>query len=239
MKANLLNGVSEDTVLYRYYSLNRFRELVSDKELVLVRPSMWPDPFEDFLSRTETSLSGEKVQFDLTKEYVGQCWTVAEECDGLWRNYCGLDNGVRISTTAGKLLSAIWDHNDKYASLHTFVGGVKYLSDTEIKASLKGCLVYGHDLTDPNGTGIAQTLLVKRTEFAYEREVRALATQNDTEYKIKKFGIDPVVFIDEVMYSPQLSIVIQKAIQSILGSVGMPQSKISRSSLYDPWSLKL
>lgn len=239
MQNNLLNGIGPDTVLYRFIKRKRCCELFSKKHLVLVRPSIWEDPFEDFLSKTTFVVDGERGGFNLTKGFVGQCWTTKPECDGLWRNYCGLKNGVRISTTAGKLIDAVWDHADKYAHLRTFVGAVQYLSDDDIKRSLTGCANYGHELTSPDGKGVAATLLVKRNEFAYENEVRVLATESDINRQTKITKIDPVSFIDTILFSPSMPQDRVDRLRIYLESCGVASKAISRSTLYDPWTLHL
>lgn len=142
------------------------------------RPRLWQDPFEHFLSKTVFIRNGHPIGFDLTNDFLGQCWTLREQCDGLWRNYCGssLSAGVRIETTAGKLLQAIWNSRGECASLQAFVRKVVYLDDEELKAVLQGCGKYGHWLTSRNGNGRAKALLMKRTEFSYEHEARALVS---------------------------------------------------------------
>lgn len=241
--ANLLNNLEPSTRLFRFLPTCRLLQLVLERQFMLARPSKWADPFENFLSKTTFVLNGESIGFNLTDDFFGQCWTLREECDGLWRNYCGknLDSGVRIETTAEKLLRAIWNGRDRFASLRTFVGKVVYLDDEELKGVLQGCMGYGHWLTSPNGDGMAQTLLMKRTEFEYEHEVRALVSDPDHADDHKPIPIKPNDFIDSVMFAPKVADKQQEECIDHLVAAGFDQSKIlvARSTLYDPWRLEI
>lgn len=239
--ANLLNGLEPSTRLFRFLSTCPFLILLSDRQVELVRPNRWQDPFENFLSKTTFVQGGKAIGFNLTNDFFGQCWTLREECDGLWRNYCGkkLDDGVRIETTAEKLLRAIWSGRDKHASLRTFVGQVRYFGDDDLKLALQGCLGYGHWLTSPNGDGMAQALLIKRTEFAYEHEVRALVSDPDCTGSFKPFPITPSEFIDSVLFAPKMDAARRADLTDRLLAAGFDRGKIARSTLYDPWRLVL
>lgn len=236
---NVLNDLAPAAPLYRFVKVGRLEQLISDQRLVLVRPRLWEDPFEDFLSKTTVIRGGDRIGFGLTRDFVGQCWTLNAECDGMWRNYCGLDNGVRIQTTAAKLVRTIWDYSDRFADLRTFVGRVQYLDDDQIKSMLRGSVDYGHPITDPSGVGMVQTLLVKRREFAYEHEVRALACEPDQAKDHREFSIDPLGLIEGMMFSPKMEDAMYQTHRDWLIARGFPGAAISKSKLYEPWHLEL
>jgi hypothetical protein len=236
---NLLEPLAPDTRLFRFIRSRRFLELLSSRRIVLCRPRLWDDPFENFLSKTTVEDDGDTVGFNLTNDFFGQCWTLQSECDGLWRNYCALEDGVRIETTAGKLIRAIWNTADRFASLRTFVGKVDYLEDDQLRDMLQGCLEYGHWLTDSTGKGMARVLLVKRIEFAYDHEVRALISEPDHTDDIKAFPIVPKDFIDTVMFAPKMNDTRYTECIDQLRAASFPDSRVSRSELYDPWILQM
>ena len=238
---NLLNGLCPETRLFRFMTTKNFLHLLDTKQLTLRRPRLWQDPFEDFLSKTTIVRDDSTIGFDLTKDYFGQCWTKREECDGLWRNYAGQDlaEAVRIETTAADLLAALWNRKGKYASLWTFVGTVEYLDDATLKDRLMGCLEYGHPLSSSDGRGVASTLLIKRTEFSYEHEVRALVSDPSEAADLKSVTIDLATFIKSVRFAPNMSTLAQDALTQHLLTCGVPKHLVSRSSLYDPWTLTL
>ena len=236
---NLLNGLAPDERLFRFMRTDRFLDLVTREVLVLRKPNKWDDPFEDFLSKTRAIVDGQPIGFDLTKGFFGQCWTTREECDGFWRNYCSLNDGVRIETTVGKLIRSIWDSSNRFRHLQRFVGRVEYLAEEELKARYAGCLDYGHELTDQSNRGCAQTLLIKRTEFSYEHEVRVLADDRDTDSDVREFPIRPRDLVDSIMFAPKMHTAQCEALTDWLVKHGFERHAISRSKLYDPWTLIL
>ena len=48
---NLADG-DLDQKVYRIYGLDRFKALLSSRQDALINPSMWDDPFENFLLET-------------------------------------------------------------------------------------------------------------------------------------------------------------------------------------------
>lgn len=236
---NLLNGLLPNDRLYRFMRTDRLLDLVVNEILVLCKPHKWEDPFEDFLSKMNLINDGQSIDFDLTKGFFGQCWTTREECDGFWRNYCSLNDGVRIETTAGKLIRSIWDSSNRFRHQQRFVGRVEYLAEDELKARYPGCHEYGHPLTDPSNQGCAQTLLIKRTEFLYENEVRVLADDPDTPGDFREFPIQVREFIDSIMFAPKMHPSRCDALTDWLVKQGIEHRVITRSILYDPWTLTL
>ena len=114
MIKNILNGLSPDTKIYRVVNVDRFFELIEERKLILVKPHKWDDPFENLLSKTiAINSKGERIGFSITNDFFGQCWTLRKECDGIWRNYASLNNGVRLETTVRKLLSVLFNYESK------------------------------------------------------------------------------------------------------------------------------
>ncbi len=234
---NLLNGLGPDTRIFRYTGVDSFFDMIADRHLLLRKPHLWDDPSENILRKTRVRHNDRSIGFNLTNDFFGQCWTLSEECDGFWRNYCSLSAGVCFGTTAGKLIHAVWDETNRFRHLQCFVGKVRYLTDDELDGELQGCFQYGHWLTDPSGQGCAQALLWKRTAFAWEREVRVLASNSATNLDCDTHVIDPVEFIDCVVFAPKMDDAQCDSHTDRLISMGFAKSTISRSTLYDPRTL--
>ena len=84
MNEQLLNGVTPDTRLYRVFPLARALDLLKSNELVLVRPSMWEDPFENLiLNGTVTTPEGPAGVETIRDGWYGQCWTTRDESDAM------------------------------------------------------------------------------------------------------------------------------------------------------------
>jgi hypothetical protein len=77
--------------IYRIYALDRFRALLASKQDVVVNPTKWDDPFEDFfLERTEVAdhASGGTIPLrNLAGDWYGQCWSLNKDTDAMWRIY--------------------------------------------------------------------------------------------------------------------------------------------------------
>jgi hypothetical protein len=79
-----------DAPIYRLFPFRRFEQVMRDRELVLVKPTMWVnDPFENFLLQAEaTIITGEGVSLSsLRDKLYGQCWMLCEESDAMWQIY--------------------------------------------------------------------------------------------------------------------------------------------------------
>ena len=61
------------------------KELIKNRELVLVNPEKWDDPFENFfLKGNAVDNNGNNVDFSNLREmWYGQCWTKNEDTDAL------------------------------------------------------------------------------------------------------------------------------------------------------------
>lgn len=118
-----------DKPIYRIMPINRFLQLLEEKKLTLVKPKKWDDPFENALLNSvfETS-NGELGEFSAKNSIYGQCWTFHRETDAMWRIYSHDKDGVRVSTTPRKLLTALQTAESTFHELRCFIGKVSYLS---------------------------------------------------------------------------------------------------------------
>lgn len=205
---NILNGLSYDTPIYRIFNFDRFEQLMKTNELILVNPDMWDDPFENFYLKADAFMGDEKVSLEsLRKEWFGQCWTLNEDTDAMWRIYSPQKNGVRLKTTVGKLFRAVIDQQGIFADFGSFIGKVEYLSKEEIQKYHKQ--TFSETMLGGQGTGFAEMLLRKRKAFEHEVEVRVLASLSseylheyeDGLYQVK---IDFESMFDEICLDPRL-----------------------------------
>lgn len=112
-----------DMPIYRVFSAKRFRETFRDRKLALVRAKLWDDPFENFLYqvRCVCAQTGQPISIEsLRRRLYGQCWTLLQESDAMWRIYAPRKNGVMVRTTIRKLINAIYNPCDRFASLKYF-----------------------------------------------------------------------------------------------------------------------
>lgn len=179
------------------------------------------------------------MKIDLSEvhdSWYGQCWTLTEESDGLWRTYTNNRQirAVKVSTTVEKLFSNFYDDNDEFKILHYFIGKVRYEPQDAILSFLK------ENQSDImlNSDNILQaiTLLIKRLEFLYEDEVRLIySTEANGQAlpKIHEYTIDPNNVFDQVVMDPWTDENEAKAIAYRIRFFGY-KGDIQRSDLYAP-----
>ena len=181
------NDLSLDTKIYRAIKLDYFYDMVSGKSnswqsfLRFSKPKDWDDPCENALL---DSIYTKEKDFDSvsdisTYHFYAYCWTMKNECDGFWRNYASLDNGVIISTTVRKLLQAIIYYIPGLENTENmlFVGKVEYHDMGGLKNEIEKIF--------KKNKKYYESLLLKREEFDYEREVRVMIDTGG--YSILKF----------------------------------------------------
>jgi hypothetical protein len=123
-----------DAPIYRTYSLEYALALFKRGTNGLVHPSRWDDPFENFfLKNGAVDEAGNLVALDdVHKDLYGQCWTLKEESDAIWRIYSPTKGGVCISSTIRKLFGSFYKSKDTNASQKYFIGQVRYVTREEL-----------------------------------------------------------------------------------------------------------
>lgn len=233
--SNLLR-VEVQTPLWRVFPVSRLLEVCTTNELALVSPSRWEDPYENFLSQCTVAIGTEVGSLaSLTRGAVGQCWTRQEtESDATWRIYAPREErGIRVRVTAIDLLKTIWDENPLDANLSCFLGAVNYWPTDQIHDWVKNLKV-GDALLESSGKAIAETLLVKRNEFAHENEVRLLHFKHgvdEARETVRRFPCDPNSLIMEMMLDPRLSRTEADSLTKLIRCAGY-QGKLNHSALY-------
>ena len=207
-----LNINDIDAPIYRVFTADRFIEMFETKKLVLVKPELWDDPFDNFLLKGRYNLGGESLSFrGLVKDFYGQCWSLNYESDAMWRIYAPEKNGVKVKTTIKRLSESIYDSNNEFASMSYYIGKVVYLEE-EIRKRFADPKYSSAIVFDSSGTGHAQTLLMKRVAFEHEKEIRLIyrVTQGtreivDENQKLIKFDIEPNSLFDEIVFDPRMT----------------------------------
>lgn len=197
-----------DKPIYRIYPKSRFIELLDSKTNVLVQPSLWDDPMENFfLNSIVKTEDGELGSLEnIAAGWYGQCWTTTVESDAMWRIYSHDKNGVKVRTTIRKLFESFYDKNDDYRKLKYFIGKVSYQSRQEIEDFLSR-VAFTDLALGGQADKFARTLCIKRPEFDHEQEVRLLfqdAQNQHADKKVIAFDLDPSLVFDEVVIDPRI-----------------------------------
>lgn len=219
-----LVGLTEadlDTPIYRIFPLDRFLQTLRRRENVLVRPTKWEDPFEDVLMARTTvqDPSGGLIPLrNLSDDWYGQCWSLNEETDAMWRIYSSDPNskrdkyrrraGVKVRTTIRKLFDSLRAHPCPMPSIQFFVGKVEYRSEAKIRAMMGG-LTFADVAMGGQGDGFASLLCVKREAFEHEAEIRLLFQDAPTPKQgaggLFRHAVDPAAVFEEVVLDPRLT----------------------------------
>ncbi len=207
---NFINGLTRDDILYRYFPLDRFLKMLSDRQWALVKFSEWEDPFENFVySAQVTSKAGIPVDLTNLRDSVfGQCWSLHQETDALWRIYSPNKSAVKVRVRASALFDSLYGTGEGTV-LHLFFGKVMYKCVADIEALMKDQAAIHKGLFSTDGAGMIEYLLVKREEFSHENEAR-LIYQTETrdprnKDKMLIFPLDPNSIVEEVVLDPRLS----------------------------------
>jgi len=207
------NELSE-TKLYRYYWITDLLKTLETKRIILKKPHLWNDPFENLFLKSEIkNIDGKIADLSVTKEQIfAQCWTLKEESDLMWHSYIKGNEGAKVATTLGKLLKIISEYN------FAFIKGVSYRSEKDILKYFSKPMPF-----NGNANPLFTTLFIKRVEFEEEKEVRLvfhdafrnrnpknrlkIANFNINDYKsdFAYINFEPNFLFSEIILHPQMS----------------------------------
>jgi len=205
-----INKKDFDKPIYRVFPLNRFMQLFDDKNITLVKPEMWEDPFENFIMKaTGKTAAGDKFTVGFRDDFYGQCWTFQKESDAMWRIYAEKGRGVKVKTTIRKLITALYKSCEEFPELSCFIGKVEYYTKEKVKEILNDPDLLTSYLLDNTGKGQVETLLIKRFAFKHENEVRLVYHDQKKINPLKnnglyQFDIDPFNLIEEITFDPRM-----------------------------------
>jgi hypothetical protein len=117
-----------DRFVYRIIPLDRLYQLFRHKQNVLVKPVKWDDPYENLRSLFTPS-GGQH-------ECYGQCWTLHQASDAMWRIYSPgpikspTESAVRIRSTIRNLVETL-SQGCKSTGV-AFIGRVRYLNTRKL-----------------------------------------------------------------------------------------------------------
>lgn len=225
MLHNLIGLENADVALYRIFRLKHFRKLLEKRSLVLVNPSKWEDPCENILTYCAITFKRngryEQAFFDQTrKPLYAQCWSLVPESDAMWRIYSTVKRnietlrnnsvgkeGIKVRSTARKLLSVLWNGCPSEPKDACFLGAVQYHTQKQLEQQIANEIGRYGLQAFAGGRGHALSLLIKREPFEHEREVRLIYVEHhkkcslDTKLPI---SIDPNTLFEEIVLDPRL-----------------------------------
>src|SRR5690606_29258525 len=116
----VIEGLSDTRTLYRILPIKRLIQIYESKNLTLITPDMWEDPFEKYWLSLINPTHAVK-----TKNVFGLCFSSRARSDALWRIYSPEMTGVRVALKMGalkqQLINTQTSHTGKF-----IIGNVEY-----------------------------------------------------------------------------------------------------------------
>ncbi|GAB1443366.1 hypothetical protein MASR2M39_22060 [Ignavibacteriales bacterium] len=230
---NFRTQIEADTPVYRVIPIKRLLDLIQDKTNVLVHPSMWDDPYENFLLKSKFKWNGFNIDVSNLRDRVfGQCWTLnSQETDALWRIYSPEKDGVRLKSSIKQVFAPlVAQNNDWYIS--AYFGKVRYFNQERMKKVMQNYVLESLNFGLTNGIDIIYSLMSKREAFKHEKEVRLVyrGTPNRSD-KLHGYSINPQKFIHELLFDPRIDEQDYQNYKEQL-QILIPKCLISHSDLY-------
>ena len=229
----LLNLVApdKDKYIYRIISIERLFELFHSEKNTLVNPMKWEDSFENFILDSKVkNLSGEIFEYKFGKYMYGQCWTLHESSDAMWRIYSPNKSAVRIRTTIGALISSIYNANVVHQQFTCCIGKVQYCDEVEL-------FDIANEIFDDSGISVEnvfRSLLLKRKAFVHENEIRLLYQSLDNKVdELYRYAVDPSSLISEITIDPRKTDVEFEMTKFIIEKSINYKGIINKSDLYN------
>lgn len=186
------NEFDDGAVIWKYYKLPRFLDLIEKRKLFFTRVDKFSDPNEFPIIAKDAqafcmSIDDYRCEFERIKRqsYVN-CWRIDDnESFGMWSAYSDLETGIAIKTTAGKLIDA-YNYNEREVDIT--IGKVRYIDETDEMVQFPGMRL-----------NCLYIVFAKTKPYEYENELR-LAFE-DSENKDKEYlsiDINLCTLIEEI-----------------------------------------
>lgn len=247
-KHNIIRIDDLNAEIYRVIEVFRLFEIFENRLLTFTTPKMWEDPYENFLEFSYGVLDENpnmRISYaGYSKLIFGQCWTLNEETDAVWRIYSPNRDRAKVKTTMKKFQKVLESINDEW--FRSYLGKVKYLSESEIKTAISKGISNSKNFPLVPDKLIPQYYLVKRETFQYENEVRAIVKLPipPERYKNAKYQdpdnldichiplFNPDQLFDEIVFDPRMPDILVRAYTSYLKNEIKFTKNVYKSDLY-------
>ena len=170
-------------MIHRIFPFDRFIDLVRHGKLALLKPKKWEDPYENPRNRSiNVTDSGQTIRMShLDDKLFGQCWSLHEESDAMWRIYSPDKRGVLVSANAKELLLDAKTQYE-YPIEQLFLGKVQYKTEQELRQMLESeDFLKGMLTSKMYSASSVSGLMFKRDAFRHEAEVRLVLSRHISE----------------------------------------------------------
>jgi hypothetical protein len=227
--------------IYRIFPLWFLEEDLRLRQLALLAPSKWEDPFEVVGDAIAVDIRrGNRIEQVIINQSLppafAQCWSRTVESDSLLRAYsrvvkdphfgrntCPRHEGVRVRSSPRKLLQAIRSGNPPSLNGQWSIGAVMYLSRDALLQEIANAIGrHGLQVFEVHSNR-AKLLLLKREAFSHEPEVRVIYVQQNQEPReaIIRVPIEPSAVFDEISFDPRLETFERREREAMIRSLGL------------------
>ena len=159
MKEIYENSINWNEQLWRYFSTERFLELLNSSKLYFAAATQFEDPFEGSVAlvspeykadpRYEEMEGYEKAFYELKRLTKISCWHRASyESDAMWKLYALKRKGVAICTSPERISQAATPYRTKpeHGEEQLYGGAIKYidLASVRLKTSMLETFYHKH-----------------------------------------------------------------------------------------------
>jgi hypothetical protein len=247
-KHYLIGVDNDDTKIFRVLEIFRLFDLFETNLLGLTSPKLWDDPYENFLRHSygiSTEEENLRISYEGYSKFIfGQCWTLNDETDAIWRIYSPNRDRVKIKTSIKKLHGSLQKIQDKW--FRSYLGKVKYVTEHEIKKKIANGIMESKKYFMIKNTLIRDFYFVKRNTFMYENEIRLIVnlSRPPENYKNAIYQDpdnldvcilpleDPTDLIDEIVFDPRMPNSLVRAYISHLRNEFNFSKPIYKSTIY-------
>lgn len=237
------------TPIYRVFSLEKFLTSLNSNQLFLFKAKHSEDPFEAFLLKQLIWKKDGSENYPFNPLYLEnffiQSWTFLEESYLLWNAYAPNKDGIIVKSTIGKMADLFLKNHVNWGEF--YLGKVLYQTEEAIKKQFEDKSMVKKLMSHKGKDVLLNSLLIKRTPFMHEEEVRLLYVSNHNYGADQKISQHGYTFesrhlfnelAEELVLDPRIDSVRADSIISLVKKIGYT-GQIKKSTLYDMPNLKL
>lgn len=214
--------------LYRYMDHKKLEE----KKLRFSNPENWKDPYEKLFLDSKYLFSGsEEDEYRLKNRVFCICLTPVNSSEAAWKVY-GYATKFSIDTT--KLVRVLEENSKEY---DIYIGKVNYKSASSLRRdSVSKLTGLSKESFISSDEAWVRLLLLKRTAFKYEEEIRIILVSKEKEptpgvVLESSTSLKDLFFHVEI--SPLLSAATSEKVRKKLKNLCFSPSQVTNCNLYE------
>jgi len=204
--------------IYRFVPIERLIETLEKSKLTFINPSIWKDPFDNFLFR-------QSINNNFLSSIYCLCFTLNPHSEAYWKAYSRNGFAARFKINFDNFLSFMSQRKEtSWLIKMEYLVESKLIEKLRTMKGLKSSLLNNY----PNDIFL-EAFHYKRIPFKYEEEVRFLVKSNKTKGNFKSYKINISDIIEEIRLDPRMGKYQELALKEYLKKF---QIKVTKSQLF-------